>query len=128
MDDGAYFGNIFAGSIEIVIDGQTMAKGQVVHPIDCDGLAAIGRNGGTGHGSIESPQDGGGEIAVNLLTKLGQCNPVVLRAGGAGNGLYYAGDGQGIDERLKAYAAKLSQSRFLILREQARGRQCRGGG
>ena len=45
MNDGAYFRNIFAGSVQSVIHCQAMTKRQVVHPIDCDGLAAIGCEG-----------------------------------------------------------------------------------
>jgi hypothetical protein len=93
MDHGAHFRNIFAGAIEVVIYRQAVVMRQVVYPIDCDGLAASGCEGWARHGSIESPQNGRGEIAMHLLTKLRQSDPVLLGTGSSRDGFQHARQG-----------------------------------
>ena len=94
VDDGANFGHILLGAVEVVVDGQEVAGRQLVGPLDRDRLTGAGFDGGTGPRRAIRPDASGREIAMDLDPQFSHRDTVerrglsgdVFRSDGLGDG------------------------------------------
>ena len=76
MRDGADGGCGRHGAVNGAIDGEEMTLGEFVAPLDFDGAAAHGFEGGTGALAFVSPEGCGGELGVERLAELDHAHGV----------------------------------------------------
>jgi hypothetical protein len=109
MDTGSDLGEIAAAAVEGEIDGKEVPGGEVVDPLDLEGLAGAGfdewgeRGGGASRRSevVVGPMAAGREVAMDLGMDLAHADAEPLWAGvvAGGDGLGALGQREGIDKR-----------------------------
>ncbi len=105
MHDGAGFRHSWLRTHEGVVNGKEMARGEMILPVDDDGFAAFGFDGGSGKATGESPHAGGRQIAMDAGMDFGDGNTVernvlawIFRIGAGALRAEHGRDGQRVDE------------------------------
>ncbi len=70
VDDGADVGDVVAAAVEGVVDGEKMLGGEVVDPLDLEGMVGAGLDDGTEGCGAVAPHAGGFDVAMDLMMDL----------------------------------------------------------
>jgi hypothetical protein len=98
VGDGADVGHVAAAAVKGVVDGKEVLCGEVVDPLDLEGMAAAGFDNGRERSGAVAPHSGGWEIAVDLGVDLAHGDAKFVRGGGAWGRFR---DGEGVNESRK---------------------------
>ena len=97
VDDGTDLGDVLAGAVQGVVDGEEVLGGEVVDPVDVERLVGANLEGGAEGVGAVAPHAGDGHVPVDLGVDLahgdGERGSTVMEGGGDNRR-----DGKGIDE------------------------------
>ena len=92
VGDGADVGDIGAAAVEAVVDGKEVLGGELVNPLNLEGLVGAGFNEGSESGGIGiggfgvGPEAGGWEVAVDFGVGLAHGDAELVVTGSEADG------------------------------------------